>query len=109
MDDLHEIKRLRTNLSKVSLNFGSKSNLSSICHMEEISEGRASIERIEYKIQKKKNPQTERDVRSSQAIRNPTAKEDEPSQKGQVNLEDNPYDDSVSRNQIGKQAAVFKK
>ena len=38
--------------------------------MEEISEGRASIDKIEYKIQKKKNPKTERDVRSSQAIRN---------------------------------------
>ena len=50
MDDLHEIARLRTNLSKVSLNFGSRSNLSSICHMEEISEGRASIDKIEYKI-----------------------------------------------------------
>lgn len=33
--------------------------------MEEISEGRASIDKIEYKIQKKKNLKTERDVRSS--------------------------------------------
>ena len=48
-------------------------------------------------------------MRSSQAIRNPSGQDDEPSQKGQVNLEDNPYDDSVSRNQVRKQTAVFKK
>ena len=45
MDDLRDIQRLRANLSKASLNFGSRSNISSICHMEEISEGRASIDR----------------------------------------------------------------
>ena len=45
MDDLRDIQRLRANLSKASLNFGSRSNLSSICHIEEISEGRGSIDR----------------------------------------------------------------
>lgn len=45
MEDLRDIQRLRANLSKASLNFGSRSNISSICHIEEISEGRASIDR----------------------------------------------------------------
>ena len=45
MDDLRDVQRLRANLSKASLNFGSRSNISSICHIEEISEGRASIDR----------------------------------------------------------------
>ena len=66
MEDLRDIQRLRANLSKASLNFGSRSNLSSICHIEEISEGRASIDRQEYKLQRKRPSQTERmDPRSS--------------------------------------------
>ena len=65
MDDLRDIQRLRANLSKASLNFGSRSNISSICHIEEISEGRASIDRHEFKLQKKRNSQTERAERSS--------------------------------------------
>ena len=44
MDDLRQIQRLKDNLSKASLNFGSRSNISSICHIEEISDGRASID-----------------------------------------------------------------
>ena len=43
--DLRKVQSIADNLSKVSLNFGSRTNISSICHIEEISEGRASIDR----------------------------------------------------------------
>ena len=44
--------------SEKSMNFGpggSKSNISSIVHMEEVSAGRNSIDRQEYRIQQRKN------------------------------------------------------
>ena len=108
MEDLRDIQRLRANLSKASLNFGSRSNISSICHMEEVSEGRASIDRQEYRLQRKRNSQTERDARSTNTLGN-HSRDNDPQLKGQLKMKENPYEDSASRNKMPqKGTAVFK-
>ena len=48
-------------LSKVSLNFGgSRSNLSSIVHLEEVSNGHYSIDKQEYRLQRRRGSQEDR-------------------------------------------------
>ena len=47
--------RKANELSKVSLNFGgSRSNLSSIVHLEEVSNGHYSIDKQEYRLQRRR-------------------------------------------------------
>ena len=53
--------RKANELSKVSLNFGgSRSNLSSIVHLEEVSNGHYSIDKQEYRLQRRRGSQEDR-------------------------------------------------
>ena len=53
--------RKANELSKVSLNFGgSRSNLSSIVHLEEVSNGHYSIDKQEYRVQRRRGSQEDR-------------------------------------------------
>ena len=71
--DLHSRKN-HNELSKMSLNFGgagSRSNISSIVHLEEISQGYYSIDKQEYRLQQKvKKQQNANNVGVSAAVKN---------------------------------------
>ena len=58
-------------MSKASLNFGGASNISSIVHLETVSAGYYSIDKQEYRLQKKKSEQRKKisSSRSSQALK----------------------------------------
>ena len=61
----------RQDMSKASLNFGGASNISSIVHLETVSAGYYSIDKQEYRLQKKKSEQRKKisSSRSSQALK----------------------------------------
>lgn len=104
-------------MSKVSVNFGirSGSNLSSIVHMEEVSAGYYSIDRQEYRVQKKigfRDSKMRTSRSSNLQKEEPFDKKDSLSKVNQEDLNnlqkqlqgmsDNPYGDVQSKEDVSK-------